>query len=103
MTNSQEQLASIQIGIQGMSCSSCAAKIEKKLNTLPGVKKAVVNFATHTAFIDGKTSLTEINNIIKALGYEVVSDQEIKPTDNKQTALSLTEKLQIEEKKSLRF
>ena len=37
-----------ELAIGGMTCASCAARIEKKLNKLDGVT-ATVNFATETA------------------------------------------------------
>ena len=38
----------VELAIGGMTCASCAARIEKKLNKLDGVT-AAVNFATQTA------------------------------------------------------
>ena len=38
----------VELAISGMTCASCAARIEKKLNRLDGVT-ASVNFATETA------------------------------------------------------
>src|SRR4051812_12804707 len=40
--------ASIDLAIGGMTCASCAARIEKKLNRLDGVR-ATVNYATEKA------------------------------------------------------
>ena len=39
---------SVELSIGGMTCASCAARVEKKLNKLDGVT-ATVNFATETA------------------------------------------------------
>ena len=39
---------SVQLSIGGMTCASCAARVQKKLNKLDGVT-ATVNFATETA------------------------------------------------------
>jgi Cu+-exporting ATPase len=36
---------SVELSIGGMTCASCAARIEKKLNKIDGVS-ATVNFAT---------------------------------------------------------
>ena len=47
--------AEIELAIGGMTCASCAARIEKKLNRLDGVT-ATVNYATEKAkvtFADG--------------------------------------------------
>src|SRR5690554_49323 len=41
----------IDLKIIGMTCAACVAKVEKKLNTLPGVVKATVNLATEKASI----------------------------------------------------
>jgi len=40
--------AGIELEISGMTCASCAMRIEKKLNTLDGVV-ATVNYATEKA------------------------------------------------------
>ena len=41
---------SVQLAIGGMTCASCAARIEKKLGKLGGVTSAV-NFATGMALV----------------------------------------------------
>ena len=38
----------VDLAITGMTCASCAARVEKKLNRLDGVA-ATVNFATESA------------------------------------------------------
>ena len=43
-----QQAIDLQIG--GMTCASCAARIEKKLNRMPGVE-ATVNYATEKAHV----------------------------------------------------
>lgn len=40
----------IELLVDGMTCTSCAARIEKKLNRMPGVE-ASVNYATEKASI----------------------------------------------------
>ncbi len=40
----------IELDIGGMTCASCAARIEKKLNRMPGVQ-ATVNYATERAHV----------------------------------------------------
>jgi Cu+-exporting ATPase len=42
--------ARVELAIGGMTCASCAARVEKKLNRLDGVQ-ATVNFATETATV----------------------------------------------------
>ncbi len=63
----------ITLPVFGMSCASCVLTIEKAINSLPGVANVTVNFATEKAIIeyDKKvTSLNDIKNIIKSVGYE---------------------------------
>jgi len=44
------QLDAVQLDITGMTCASCANRIERKLNKLPGVE-ASVNYATEKAHV----------------------------------------------------
>src|SRR5271170_6992757 len=50
MTASPAETSSVKLEIAGMSCASCAMRIEEKLNRLDGVN-ATVNYATETAAI----------------------------------------------------
>ncbi|RZA19626.1 MAG: cation-translocating P-type ATPase, partial [Proteobacteria bacterium] len=59
--------------IQGMSCASCVARIEKVVKKLPGVAEASVNLATETAMIQFNPALVSTEGIAKAIskaGYE---------------------------------
>ena len=40
------------LDIEGMTCASCAAFVEKSLSRTPGVQRAMVNFATEKAIVD---------------------------------------------------
>jgi len=62
--------------VRGMTCNSCASRIEKKVCKLDGVIEANVNFATEQVFIDcnpDKISPEEIRKIIKQLGFETLT------------------------------
>lgn len=39
--------------LQGLDCSNCAAKMERAISRLDGVKKATVNFITQKLVIEG--------------------------------------------------
>ena len=59
--------------ISGMSCSSCASKIEKKVTCLDGVKRITVNFGAEQGAIDydpNKVSFAEVREVIKNIGFE---------------------------------
>jgi len=60
----------IELDIGGMTCSSCAARIEKRLNRIPGVE-ASVNYATERAKIDLPAGATVEEAIasVEATGY----------------------------------
>ncbi len=50
MTSLQTPATVVELDVQGMTCTSCAARIEKKLNRLDGVT-ATVNYATEKATV----------------------------------------------------
>jgi len=65
--------------ISGMSCSSCASKIEKKVTCLDGVKRITVNFGAEQGAIDydpNKVSFAEVREVIKNIGFEVLAKVE---------------------------
>ena len=43
-----ESQRKIELGLEGMTCAACAARVEKALRRIPGVE-ASVNFATESA------------------------------------------------------
>ncbi|WP_247646612.1 heavy-metal-associated domain-containing protein [Deefgea sp. CFH1-16] len=68
---------SIDIPIEGMTCSACAQRVEKVLNQLEGIQ-ASVNFASETAQINSSQPSIEIAPIIQAIehaGYQVPRQQ----------------------------
>ncbi len=63
---------SVELAIGGMTCASCAARIEKKLNRLDGVS-ATVNYATEIAHVslDGsEVSTDDLVDVVERLGYQ---------------------------------
>ncbi|MEW6446810.1 MAG: heavy metal translocating P-type ATPase [Bacillota bacterium] len=64
----------VTIGIEGMSCASCAARIGKVLSNTQGVADASVNFAAAKATVlydPARLQLSEITDRIVNLGYKV--------------------------------
>ncbi len=60
-----------QLAIEGMTCASCATRIERRLNLLDGVS-ASVNYATEAATIDFDSehvTLAELVAAVEAVGY----------------------------------
>ena len=63
------------IPVVGMACSACSANVEKKLNSLPGIKSAAVNLPGRTALVEynpEEISLERMKNEINAIGYDLV-------------------------------
>ena len=69
----------ITLPIQGMSCASCVAKVEKALNSVKGVVKATVNLATEKATVEyspGIVSVREFKRAVLDSGYKVLEVEE---------------------------
>lgn len=61
--------------VTGMTCASCAARVEKVLNSCPGVNAAGVNFATSTVNVDydGESCSPEVlQQIVRDAGYDLL-------------------------------
>ena len=60
----------VELAIGGMTCASCAARVEKKLGKLNGVS-ATVNFATGTARVSLPAVMpaTELISVVEQAGY----------------------------------
>ncbi|MFF2846518.1 heavy metal translocating P-type ATPase [Streptomyces sp. NPDC058001] len=70
MTTRTSASAEVELAIGGMTCASCAARIEKKLNRMDGVT-ATVNYATEKAkvsFAEG-VSVGDLISTVEATGY----------------------------------
>src|SRR5437868_9409844 len=63
------------LALEGMTCASCAMRIEKGLKKLPGVKDASVNLATEQATVTYDPSQTGPEQMVQkvdAVGYKVI-------------------------------
>ncbi|MFC8099873.1 heavy metal translocating P-type ATPase [Streptomyces sp. NPDC057363] len=69
-TSTTSAPAEMELAIGGMTCASCAARIEKKLNRMDGVT-ATVNYATEKAKVHytGDVSVPELIATVEATGY----------------------------------
>ncbi|MFD7765320.1 heavy metal translocating P-type ATPase [Streptomyces sp. NPDC059787] len=70
MATTVPDTAEVELAIGGMTCASCAARIEKKLNRMDGVT-ATVNYATEKAKVhySGDVSVPELIATVEATGY----------------------------------
>ena len=69
-SNGADECFEVDLQIDGMTCASCAARIEKRLNKLDGVE-ATVNFATEEARVRAASpvALDELVAAVAAAGY----------------------------------
>ena len=59
--------------LEGMTCASCAMRIEKGLKKVPGIKDASVNLATEQATVTydpAQTNLEQMVQKVEAVGYK---------------------------------
>ena len=69
----EAQLKTVQLGVQGMTCASCVARVERGLGKLDGVVEASVNLATEKArvvFDPARTDAAAFLGVVEKVGYK---------------------------------
>jgi heavy metal translocating P-type ATPase len=61
----------LDLEIQGMTCASCVARVERALRALPGVTSVAVNLATEKAEVQGTAALEALIGAVTKAGYAV--------------------------------
>ncbi len=82
--STQTRRESVELDISGMTCASCAARIEKKLNKLDGVT-ASVNYATEKAKVlyPAPVHVDDLIAVVERTGYGAkLPDPEVEPVDH---------------------
>jgi P-type Cu+ transporter len=81
-TTFTQTVTPIDLKVTGMTCASCAARIEKKLNKVPGVV-ATVNYATETAHVEAPAGVgvDDLVAVVEATGYGVLPPEAEEETD----------------------
>ena len=74
---------SIELKIKGMHCAACVGTIERALNQVEGVEKAVVNLTLEKARVAGEVRVDQLIQAIENTGYgaEHIEQLEISPED----------------------
>ena len=73
----------VELAITGMTCASCAARIEKRLNKVEGVT-ATVNFASEhaaVAFDPAQVDIDDLIGAVEAAGYGAVLPEAVTDED----------------------
>ena len=68
----------LQIGVQGMTCANCVARVEKALKKVEGVDAAAVNLATERATVTFDPAAVDAPRLMAAIrdsGYEVTAGE----------------------------
>jgi Cu+-exporting ATPase len=61
----------LSLPIMGMTCASCAGRVERALRKVPGVEEVSVNLATEQAQLRGTAPLAALSAAIEGAGYTV--------------------------------
>ena len=63
--------------VEGMTCASCAARVEKSLKRIDGVENVSVNLATEKVTIETKSELdlTAAMQAVEKFGYKLIAEQ----------------------------
>lgn len=79
-------LVSLDLGVTGMTCTSCSSRVERKLNKVDGIN-ATVNYATESASVEydpEKTDADALIEVVRGAGYDAftMSSGDSEPVDN---------------------
>ncbi|PLR98449.1 copper-translocating P-type ATPase [Bacillus sp. T33-2] len=75
-----------EFDVFGMTCAACAARIEKGLKKLEGVRNAHVNLALETAFVEynsSQVSIKDIESKVEKIGYKAIPKKEGENADHR--------------------
>ena len=71
--NTSNATSTVDLGVGGMTCASCVARVERALNKVPGVQQAAVNLATESARVTvagGADLGPQLRRAVRDAGYE---------------------------------
>ena len=68
---------SVTLGVEGMHCGSCVARVEDALRQAPGVREASVNLATEQATVelDSQGDLAGVVDAVEGAGYQAAAEE----------------------------
>nr|MCU0333022.1 heavy metal translocating P-type ATPase [Ignavibacteriaceae bacterium] len=72
--NNKIKLEKISAPVDGMTCASCVARVEKSISKIEGIKNVAVNLATEKATFEIDSSIASLNQVEKAIedaGYKI--------------------------------
>jgi Cu+-exporting ATPase len=88
-------IQTMTLPVEGMTCASCVARVEKALKGVEGVERASVNLATEAVALSFDSAKTDVESLARAVeksGYKlVVSPAEAKPSADVRSSLDSIE------------
>ncbi len=60
----------IRLSIIGMRCAGCVKTVENAIHSVPGVKAVSVNFADHSAVVEGEVDPEALRDALQEVGYD---------------------------------
>ena len=70
----KQKIEHLTLPVEGMTCASCVARVEKSISSIEGIKNVAVNFATEKASFEIDRSITDLQQIKKVVedaGYKI--------------------------------
>ena len=62
-------VAPLELAITGMTCASCARRVERAIGNVAGVQSVAVNLATESATVQGSAAAAAVVSAVAAAGY----------------------------------
>jgi Cu+-exporting ATPase len=80
----ETKIQTLTLAVEGMTCASCVARVEKVLNKVDGVENTTVNLATEKATIKFNPSVAtqeQLAKVVEEAGYKLIIDNVKKPSE----------------------
>ncbi|WP_310621731.1 heavy metal translocating P-type ATPase [Flexibacterium corallicola] len=78
------KMASLSFQVEGMNCASCVGRVEKALDTIPGVADSAVNLANASVRLrhDGTVKTDNVFKVLEQAGYPAAASEVTLQVDN---------------------
>ncbi len=91
--NAQDE--SLRLSIAGMRCAGCVGAVENALKQVPGVTQVSVNFADHSATVNGDAGLSALQEAVAGAGYQAAVMVEAPDPEAEQAATEAKYRTQL--------
>ena len=105
MNKAAHHISTLTLPVEGMTCASCVARVEKSLKKIDGVEIANVNLATEAvalSFDPEKTSLDVLAKAVEGAGYRLAVPEKFPQDASAETMKSSEGTVESHQEKSYR-